>query len=68
MELVYSYPRTDLPRCSKAEGALLIRHFGKIGDEVQAGYDHGDGPADESHFWPAICMPYNHSMEGCWDF
>lgn len=58
----------NLPWCSKPKCALLIRHFGKVRDQVQAGDDHEYGPADECRFWPAIGMPHDHSLERCRDF
>ena len=35
-----------LPRRPQPKRTLLIRHFGKVRDQVQAGYDHEDCPAD----------------------
>jgi hypothetical protein len=54
----------NLPRRPQPKRALLVGHFGKVRDQVQAGYDHEDCPADQGCFWPAVGVADYDSLEG----
>ena len=59
---------SDLPRSPQAKRALLVCHFGKVCDQVQAGYDHENRPADQSCFWPAVGVADYDPLERGRDF